>query len=113
LNEYTLDRFVALEVRVISAKLVNIYPGSCAAMCAGDASFHYGWTLHGAPGNTTSLTREVMTVIWFADGTRVLAPNNPNRQRDLARWLNGIRPGELAAGPLNPVVFDRNQREGR
>jgi hypothetical protein len=67
--------------------------------------------LHGAPGNRTSQTREVMTVIWFADGTRVLAPDNANRHRDLARWLNGIRPGELAAGPLNPVVFDRTQCE--
>lgn len=83
----------------------------CSAMTAGDASFHYGWTLHGAPGNRTSQTREVMTVIWFADGTRVLAPDNPSRHRDLARWLNGICPGELAAGPLNPVVFDRTHRE--
>jgi ectoine hydroxylase-related dioxygenase (phytanoyl-CoA dioxygenase family) len=77
-------------------------------LSAGDASFHYGWTLHGAPANTTTRTREAMTVIWFADGARVVAPDNANRRRDLARWLDGIRPGELAAGPLNPVVFDRS-----
>jgi hypothetical protein len=76
-------------------------------MGAGDASFHYGWTLHGAPRNTTTRTREVMTIIWFANGARVLEPDNPNRKRDLDRWLPGIRPGDPAAGPLNPVVFDR------
>jgi len=78
-----------------------------AALEAGDASFHYGWTLHGAPANGTDQTREVMTVIWFADGARVTAPDNPNRQRDLSRWLNDMQAGEPAAGPLNPVVFDR------
>lgn len=77
---------------------------------AGDASFHYGWTLHGAPGNRTRQTREVMTVIWFADGARVLAPDNANRQRDLQRWLAGTLPGEPAAGPLNPLVFKRSHR---
>jgi ectoine hydroxylase-related dioxygenase (phytanoyl-CoA dioxygenase family) len=77
------------------------------ALEGGDASFHYGWTLHGAPANSTNRTREVMTVIWFADGARVTAPDNPNRHRDRNRWLNDIDPGEPAAGPLNPVVFDR------
>lgn len=85
-----------------------------AALNAGDASFHYGWTLHGAPANDTSRTREVMTVIWFADGARVIDPDNPNRERDLSRWLNNIHPGEPAAGPLNPVVFDRRvQNRGK
>jgi len=76
-------------------------------LCAGDASFHYGWTLHGASANTTDRVREVMTVIWYADGARVLTPDNENRRRDLDRWLGSIAPGELAAGPLNPLVFDR------
>ncbi len=83
----------------------------CPSLHAGDASFHFGWTLHGAPGNCTSQTREVMTVIWFADGARVSVPDNSSRQRDLSRWLNDIPPGELAAGPLNPVVFDRRALE--
>jgi hypothetical protein len=78
-------------------------------MSAGDASFHYGWTLHGASANTTNRVREAMTIIWFADGARVMAPDNANRQRDLDRWLNGLRPGEPAAGLLNPVVFDRSR----
>jgi hypothetical protein len=77
------------------------------AMAAGDATFHYGWTLHGAPPNTTDRTREVMTVIWFADGARVTEPDNANRRRDLARWFPGLKPGDLAASELNPSVYSR------
>ena len=80
-----------------------IVPGS--AMAAGDATFHYGWTLHGAPGNISVRTREVMTIIWFADGTRVAALDNASRQRDRDRWLPGLQPGDLAASELNPLVY--------
>lgn len=78
---------------------------ACSPLSAGDATFHSGWTLHNAPGNNTDRMREVMTIIYFADGTRLLEPDNPNRQKDLARWLPGQKPGELAASPLNPVVY--------
>lgn len=78
-----------------------------AAMKAGDATFHYGWTLHGAPGNSSTRTREVMTIIWYADGTRVGLLDNANRQRDRDRWLPGLQPGDLAASELNPLVFKR------
>lgn len=83
----------------------RIVPG--VAMKAGDATFHYGWTLHGAPANATDRTREVMTVIWFADGARVTAPDNASRQRDLERWMPGLKPGDLAASELNPLAFHR------
>jgi ectoine hydroxylase-related dioxygenase (phytanoyl-CoA dioxygenase family) len=80
---------------------------SCGAMRAGDATFHYGWTLHSAPGNATDRTREVMTIIYFANGTRILPPDNPHRQNDLDTWLPGQKPGEVAASPLNPLVYSR------
>ena len=82
---------------------------SGVAMKAGDATFHYGWTLHGAPGNSTTATREVMTVIWFEDGVKVATPDNFNRQRDLGRWMPGLQPGELAASILNPVAYRRRE----
>jgi ectoine hydroxylase-related dioxygenase (phytanoyl-CoA dioxygenase family) len=74
------------------------------ALRAGDATFHAGWTLHGAPPNPTGLLRAVMTVIYFADGLRAVEPDHPFRAYDLAKWLPGIAPGELAASPINPLL---------
>jgi ectoine hydroxylase-related dioxygenase (phytanoyl-CoA dioxygenase family) len=73
-------------------------------MGAGDASWHYGWTLHSAPGNSSQVTREVMTIIYFADGACVTAPKNDHQKADLARWLGGLEPGSKAVSGLNPVV---------
>jgi len=81
------------------------FPIARSAMRAGDATFHSGWTLHAAGGNTTQGMREVMTVIYFADGVRILEPQNPHHPADLARWLPGLKPGDLAASPLNPVLY--------
>ncbi len=81
------------------------YPVEHAAMNAGDATFHSGWTVHRAPANETSNMREVMTVIYFADGTHLLEPDNPHRPADLARWFPDQKPGELAGGALTPVVY--------
>lgn len=75
------------------------------AMAAGDASFHSGWCLHRAPGNVTDRVREVMTVIYFPDGTPVAAPKNDFQRADHRVWLNSIEPGRPANGPLNPVVY--------
>ena len=77
------------------------------AMKAGDASFHSGWTLHAAPGNASPQMRSVMTIIYFADGTRALQPDHKNRENDLRDWLPGIAPGELAASELNPLLYSR------
>lgn len=75
------------------------------AMRAGDATFHSGWTVHMAPPNNTEQMREVMTVIYFADGLRICAPDNPHRPADLARFFPGQHPGELAGSPLNPLLY--------
>jgi len=71
---------------------------------AGDATFHSGWTLHNAPGNQSGSMREVMTIIYFADQTRVLEPDHDNRKADHATWLMSIPPGEYAASELNPII---------
>ena len=72
---------------------------------AGDATFHSSRTLHSALPNLTASRREVMTVIYFADGTRVGEPDNPHRKVDLEVFLPGVGPAEPAASPLNPVLF--------
>lgn len=78
---------------------------SYAPMRAGDASFHSGWTLHGAPANETRTMRCVMTIIYYADGTRVGALDNPMRENDARQWLGERRTGEMADGPLNPLLW--------
>lgn len=74
-------------------------------MKAGDATFHSGWTLHSAPGNRSDRMREVMTIIYFPDGTMVGPIDNKSRQADLDAWLPGCRTGDPAASPLNPVLW--------
>lgn len=77
------------------------------ALAAGDATFHAGWTLHAAPGNPTETMREVMTVIYFADGVKVAEPDSNARIRDLEAWLPGLKPGDTADSRLNPLVYSR------
>lgn len=94
-SEATFEQYVASQG----------FPIACSEMKAGDATFHSGWTLHAAPGNSSNSMREVMTIIYFADGIRVMEPDNPNRVDDLNTWLPGMMPGGLAASVLNPVVY--------
>ncbi|MBB6735638.1 phytanoyl-CoA dioxygenase family protein [Cohnella zeiphila] len=75
------------------------------ALAAGDATFHAGWTLHSAPGNPTDRMRKVMTVIYIADGLRIAEPDSNARRNDLKGWFPGLNPGDLAASPLNPLVY--------
>jgi ectoine hydroxylase-related dioxygenase (phytanoyl-CoA dioxygenase family) len=74
------------------------------AMAAGDATFHLGWTIHSAGPNLSEKMREAMTIIYFADGARVTRPKSPHQQADLDAWLDGRLPGEIADGPLNPII---------
>jgi ectoine hydroxylase-related dioxygenase (phytanoyl-CoA dioxygenase family) len=75
------------------------------ALAAGDATFHAGWTLHRAGANPTSGNRPVMTVIYYADGARVTEPTDDYQRFDLAMWLKGSAPGELANGDRNPLLW--------
>lgn len=74
------------------------------SMQAGDATWHYGWTLHSAPGNRSGQTREVMTIIYFADGATVSTPINEHQEADRKRWLDSLPPGAAAASRLNPLL---------
>jgi len=71
---------------------------------AGDATFHAGGTLHSAGANRSDKVREILTVIYFATGTRVATPSNPNQQTDLEVFLPGAHPGDEARSDLNPIL---------
>jgi Phytanoyl-CoA dioxygenase (PhyH) len=76
-----------------------------AGMLAGDASWHYGSTIHCAPANDSANMREVMTIIYMADGARVTEPKNKWQADDLEKWLMGLPPGRLAASEMNPAIL--------
>ena len=83
----------------------NQFPiAKASSMKAGDATFHLGWTVHSAGPNRSATMREVMTIIYFADGARVTKPNSTHQQADLDAWLGGRQPGEVADSPLNPIL---------
>ena len=74
------------------------------SMKAGDATFHLGWTIHSAGANRSKKMREVMTIIYFADGARVTTPESKHQQADLDTWLGGKQPGEVADSEMNPIL---------
>jgi ectoine hydroxylase-related dioxygenase (phytanoyl-CoA dioxygenase family) len=75
------------------------------SLMAGDATFHAGWTLHAAHANKSSSRREVMTIIYYADGTTLLAPENEHQVADRDVFLPGIEPGDPARTELNPLLY--------
>lgn len=77
---------------------------NAAEMKAGDATFHLGWTIHSAGPNRSAKMREVMTIIYFADGAKITDPNNRHQQADLEAWFPGQRPGEIAGSDINPIM---------
>ena len=51
---------------------------SGSVLCAGEVSFHSGWTFHRAEGNSTQHPRKVMTVIYM-DKVRLLPASQLSR----------------------------------
>jgi ectoine hydroxylase-related dioxygenase (phytanoyl-CoA dioxygenase family) len=74
-------------------------------MKAGDATFHNGWTIHGATANKSDKVREAMVVTYYPDGTKVDELTNDNRIGDAKNFLGGKQTGELADSGLNTVVY--------
>jgi len=74
-------------------------------MHAGDATFHYGYTMHKAPGNYSNRLREVMTVIYVADGAKITEPKHKWQVNDHKTWLQSLPVGSLVSSGLNPVVL--------
>lgn len=74
-------------------------------MKAGDATWHYGYTIHNAPGNHSAKRREIITIIYMADGARVTDPNNKWQIADREKWLMNQPVGNLIDSEINPKVL--------
>jgi ectoine hydroxylase-related dioxygenase (phytanoyl-CoA dioxygenase family) len=80
---------------------------SSYSLKAGDATFHSGRALHAAHANASSKRREIITIIYYADGTRIMEPDNQHRKVDMEVFHPGQKPGELAASELNPLLYSK------
>lgn len=76
-----------------------------AYMNAGDATWHYGYTIHNAPGNSSDKMRAVMTIIYYADGAKVTEPKHQWQENDRQQWLMGKAAGTLADSEINPLLL--------
>jgi ectoine hydroxylase-related dioxygenase (phytanoyl-CoA dioxygenase family) len=92
------------EARISKALLAARLPVHEAPFDLGEVSVHSGWTFHRAGANTTARTRRAMTVIYVDAAMRVAPPRNANQWADLETWFPGLKPGDLAASPLNPEL---------
>lgn len=79
----------------------------------GDVSFHTGWTFHHAGPNRTDRSRSVMTIIYMDMDARLAEPIRQEQFNDWASWLPGVAIGEVAASPLNPVLYAENDASAR
>lgn len=71
----------------------------------GEVSFHLGWTLHRAGGNTTREPRKVHTVIYMDKEMTLAEPKNENQRNDWQTWTPSTKVGEVMDDPKNPVLF--------
>jgi ectoine hydroxylase-related dioxygenase (phytanoyl-CoA dioxygenase family) len=79
------------------------------AMAPGDVTIHTGWLLHATLANTTERMREAFAISYYADGARIHIPRRvPFMRVLLDGCFAGLAPGDLAAGPANPVVYPQD-----
>jgi len=90
--------------RFLSKALRN-YDVAQPSFCLGDVSFHSGWTFHHAGPNATDQVREAFTIIYMDKNARLTEPANAFERFDAKTWCRGIRPGEVVASEINPVVW--------
>jgi len=74
---------------------------------AGDATFHSGWTLHRAGENITGKMREIMTIIFIADGITIKEPEQDSQKSDMNKFFPGKKPGDIGITEMNPLIYKR------
>ena len=70
----------------------------------GEVSFHHNLSFHTAAGNYTNRSRIALANTYYKDGTRVI--NSPTMvSGDWKKFLPNVKPGDVAASPMNPVCW--------
>ena len=74
---------------------------------AGDMTFHYGWTIHGALPNKSNKMREAFIISYYEDGTKISKLDNPSKINDSKLYLGGKKFGEIANHSINKIVYNK------
>jgi len=81
------------------------------ALALGDATWHHGWTLHGAPCLAAEGTsaRMALAMTYIADGTRIRGDDvdadvDDEDSFSYRAWLGDLSPGSIAEHELLPLV---------
>ena len=70
----------------------------------GEVSFHHNLNFHTASRNRTNRSRVALANTYFRDGARVT--NAPTMvSGDWQKFMPNVKPGEIAASPLNPICW--------
>ncbi len=99
------DMEISDESERIIGKTLKELPKVDSPFDLGEVSFHAGWTFHRAGPNTTDTLRKVMTIIYIDSDMIVGTPKNKSQAGDLGGWFPGLKPGDLAASPINPQLY--------
>lgn len=94
-------------IRIINQAIrKNLLLESYEGMERGDATFHIGSIVHGAPDNPTKKMREVLTITYYADGESLNKPNgNKILETHLTDFFSGLKPGDTAKSKSNPLIL--------
>ena len=85
----------------------NLEKVEIESMDAGDCTFHFGWTIHGAGLNISNKVREAMVVTYYADGSRVGKLDTKDRKGDAELFLGGKKEAEIANHRMNAIVYKK------
>lgn len=76
----------------------------------GEVSFHHNLSFHTASGNCTNRSRIALANTYFRDGARVMdAPTMVSG--DWQKFMPNVKPGDIAASPMNPVCWPINDEQ--
>ena len=89
---------------LIKKENLNVY--ELESIYAGDCTFHFNYTIHGAGLNISNKVREAMVVTYYEDGAK-LRKLDKMLDEVSDSFLGGKKEGEIADHSMNPIVYKR------